>query len=96
MTPSERYQKIIENVRLLAGKGASNEELSQYLNYEGLSGDQFVSLLEGPTVFGQAKEAVKGIIPGAIGLLETAGAGGCDLARGYGEVCPAHYRGNCG
>lgn len=32
-----------------------------------------------PTVGGQIKEAVKGVVPGAIGLLETAGAGAAAL-----------------
>ena len=32
-----------------------------------------------PTIGGQIKEAVKGVVPGAIGLLETAGAGASSL-----------------
>lgn len=79
MTPSERYQKIIQNVRLMADKGAPNEDLLSYLSYEGLTGDQFASLLEGPTVFGQVKETLKGIPAGAIGLLETAATGASAL-----------------
>ena len=31
------------------------------------------------TIGGQVKEAFKGLVPGAVGLLETAGAGAADL-----------------
>jgi hypothetical protein len=79
MTPSERYQKIISNVRLMVDQGAPNEDMLGYLQYEGLTGEQFVSLLEGPTVLGQAKEAFKGLIPGAVGLVETAGVGAASI-----------------
>jgi hypothetical protein len=74
-----RYQQIIDNVRKMASKDASNDEMLAYLAYEGLSGEQFASLLEGPTFFGQAKEALKGIPAGAIGLLETAATGASAL-----------------
>ena len=75
MTPSERYKKIIDNVRVMVDKGAPNEDLLTYLSYEGLTGEQFASLLKGPTVAGQAKEFLKGLPTGAIGLLETAATG---------------------
>jgi hypothetical protein len=79
MTPSERYQAIIGNLKFLAGKGASNEELNQYLNYEELTFKDLETLLEGPSLFGQAKEVVKGIPAGAVGLVEEAAIGASAL-----------------
>jgi hypothetical protein len=79
MTPAERYQKIIGNVRVMAGKDASNPEILSYLRYEGLSGKEFISLLEGPTVLGQVGEAIKGIPAGAVGLVEQAAIGASAL-----------------
>jgi hypothetical protein len=79
MTPAERYQKIIDNVRVMAGKDASNPEILSYLRYEGLSGKEFISLLEGPTVLGQVGEAIKGIPAGAVGLVEQAAIGASAL-----------------
>jgi hypothetical protein len=79
MTPAERYQKIIDNVRTMAGKDASNPEILSYLRYEGLSGKEFISLLEGPTVLGQVGEAIKGIPAGAVGLVEQAAIGASAL-----------------
>jgi hypothetical protein len=79
MTPAERYQKIIGNVRVMAGKDASNQEILSYLRYEGLSGKEFISLLEGPTVLGQVGEAIKGIPAGAVGLVEQAAIGASAL-----------------
>ena len=79
MTPAERYQKIIDNVKIMTQKDASNQEILSYLNYEGLSGKDFMSLLEGPTVLGQVGEAFKGIPAGAVGLVEQAAIGASAL-----------------
>ena len=79
MTPAERYEGIIGNLRFLAGKGASNEELNQYLNYEGLTFRDLETLLEGPSLLGQAKETLKGLPAGAVGLVEQAAIGASAL-----------------
>lgn len=74
-----RSEQIISNVRKMADAGAPNEDLLRYLAYEGVSGKQFKELLEGPTVFGQAKEFVKGIPAGFVGTLGTAVEGAAAL-----------------
>ena len=51
---ASRSEQIVSNVRKLAAAGAPNEDLLKYLAYEGVSGEQFKELLEGPTLFGQA------------------------------------------
>ena len=71
-----KYDRIISNVRKMVGKSAPNEDIDAYLSYEGLSGEQFVNILKGPTLVGQAKEFVKGIPAGLVGTLGTAIEGG--------------------
>jgi hypothetical protein len=69
------YNTIVSNVQKMLGKGAPDADIKNYLSYEGLNYSQFESLLEGPTVLGQAKEFVKGIPAGAVGMVESAGVG---------------------
>jgi len=76
---ASRSEQIVSNVRKLAAAGAPNEDLLKYLAYEGVSGEQFKELLEGPTLFGQAKEFVKGIPAGFVGTLGTAVEGAAAL-----------------
>jgi len=71
-----KYDRIISNVRKMVGKNAPNEDIDTYLSYEGLTGEQFMGILKGPTLAGQAKEFVKGIPAGLVGTLGTAIEGG--------------------
>ena len=72
---NENYQRIIGNVQKMVAQKAPDTDITSYLQHEGLSPRQFETLLEGPTVMGSAKELFKGIVPGAVGLAETAGTG---------------------
>jgi hypothetical protein len=74
-----KYDRIISNVRKMVGKSAPNEDIDAYLSYEGLSGEQFVNILKGPTLAGQAKEFVKGIPSGLVGTLGTAVEGAASV-----------------
>lgn len=74
-----KYDRIISNVRKMVGKSAPNEDIDAYLSYEGLSGEQFVNILKGPTLAGQAKEFVKGIPSGLVGTLSTAVEGAASV-----------------
>ena len=69
------YKQLVSNVRTMLAKGAPDEDIRSYLSYEGFTVPQFEELLKGPTLFGQAKEALKGIPSGAINVLESAGVG---------------------
>ena len=83
---ASRYEQIINNVQTMVNKGAQGEDITGYLNYEGLTPNQFKKLVEGPTIVGQAKEFLKGIPSGAVGLAETAGIGAAAmLPEGYEE-----------
>ena len=83
---ASRYEQIINNVQTMVNKGAQGEDITGYLNYEGLTPNQFKKLAEGPTIGGQVKEFFKGIPSGAVGLAETAGVGAAAmLPEGYEE-----------
>lgn len=69
------YKQLVSNVKTMLAKGAPDEDIRSYLSYEGFTIPQFEELLKGPTLFGQAKEALKGIPSGAINVLESAGVG---------------------
>ena len=73
------YQQVLENVKKLTQGGAQPADIVNYLRIEGLTVDDLETFVEGPSVLGQAKEAVKGIIPGAVGLVETAGVGAASM-----------------
>jgi hypothetical protein len=73
------YQQVLENVKKLTQGGAQPTDIVNYLRIEGLTIDDLETFIEGPSVLGQAKEAFKGLIPGAVGLVETAGVGAASL-----------------
>jgi len=70
-----RYDRVIRNVKKMISQGAPTFDIDGYLREEGLTPSQFKQIVEGPTVAGQAKEFLKGLPTGAIGLLETAATG---------------------
>lgn len=69
------YKRIVSNVEKLLKAGEPDTEIRSYLSYEGLTVPQFQELLQGPTILGQAREAIKGVPAGAVNLLESAGVG---------------------
>jgi hypothetical protein len=73
------YKEVLDTVRKLTTVGAQPVDIANYLQLQGLTIDDFATLVEGPTVLGQAKEAFKGLIPGAVGLVETAGVGAASI-----------------
>jgi hypothetical protein len=73
------YQQVLENVKKLTQGGAQPTDIVNYLRIEGLTIDDLETFIEGPSVLGQTKEAFKGLIPGAVGLVETAGVGAASL-----------------
>ena len=74
-----RYEQIIANVQSMVNQGAPSQDIDGYLSVEGLSASQFKKLAAGPTIGGQTKEFFKGVIPGAVGLGETAITGAAAL-----------------
>lgn len=72
---NEQYKKVLKTLGKLASAGATDEEIGLYLRSQGLTIGDIGTLVEGPTVAGQAKEFLKGLPTGAIGLLETAATG---------------------
>jgi hypothetical protein len=76
---NEQYKKVLRTLGKLASAGATDEELGVYLRSQGLSIGDISTLVEGPTVTGQAKEFLKGIPSGAVGLLETAATGAASI-----------------
>lgn len=74
-----RYEQIIANVQSMVNQGAPSQDIDGYLSVEGLSASQFKKLAAGPTIGGQTKEFFKGIVPGAVGLGETAVTGAAAL-----------------
>ena len=76
---ANRYDQIVANVQKMVAQQAPEADIDGYLAYEGLTPAQFKKVAAGPTIGGQVKEAFKGIVPGAIGLLESAGAGASAL-----------------
>jgi len=73
------YKQIATNVGKLLEKDAPDSLINDYLRSENLTYKQFQGVLEGPTIFGQAKEFVKGIPSGLVGTLGTAVEGAAAL-----------------
>lgn len=73
------YKAIASTVQALIEKDAPDALINKYLAAEGLSFSQFQDVLKGPTIFGQAKEFVKGIPSGLVGTLGTAVEGAAAL-----------------
>jgi hypothetical protein len=76
---NEQYKKVLKTLGKLASAGATDQELGVFLQSQGLTIDDIGTLVEGPSLFGQAKEVVKGIPAGAVGLVEQAAIGASAL-----------------
>ncbi len=76
---ANRYEQIVANVQKMVAQQAPATDIDGYLAQEGLTPQTFKKIVEGPTIGGQVKEAFKGVVPGAVGLLESAGVGASAL-----------------
>lgn len=74
-----RYDRIIRNVKKMISQDASRFDIDGYLKAEGLTPGQFKQIVEGPSIGGQIKEGFKGLLPGAVGLVESAAIGASAL-----------------
>jgi hypothetical protein len=76
---NEQYKKVLKTLGKLASAGATDQELGIFLQSQGLTIDDIGTLVEGPSLLGQAKETLKGLPAGAVGLVEQAAIGASAL-----------------